>query len=317
MSQPAVEVVKFDPRLPDIIGDAPGYDTRGQRLLWVDTARGQVHEAIDRSGAYASGRTWQVASWATSVVPRAAGGFVAATNRDLVIVSDSGADAQETYPPVSTVLASLPPEGRPRLKSLVCDPAGRLLAGVVPDDHGGPGRLTCLEPDGTFRTILSGMPLIGGCAWSPDATTIYLVNSLLRRVDAFDYDAEGCRLDNGRTVLETDPERGVPYGLAVDREGCLWLPVMYGGEIRRYSATGELLTTVGLPTAMPTGCAFGGPDGTDLLITSCWLTHTPVVLEKLGLAADRREASLNDEVGGALLVCRPGVAGPPATPWSG
>jgi sugar lactone lactonase YvrE len=317
MSQPAVNVVRFDRRLPDIIGDAPSYDAGGQRLLWVDTSRGQVHEMTNGAGALEPGRTWQVASWATSVVPRAAGGFLVATNRDLVVVSDSGADAEETYPPVSTVLASLPADGRPRLKSLACDPAGQLLVGVVPDDHGGPGRLTCLEPDGTFRTILSGIPLIGGCAWSPDGNTVYAVNSLLRRIEAFDYDAEGCRLDNGRTVLETDPERGVPYGITVDHEGCLWLAVMYGGEVRRYSEAGELLAVVALPTAMPTGCAFGGADGTDLFITSCWLTHTPAVLEKLGLAAEPRAASLNDEFGGALFVCRPGVSGPPTTPMAG
>jgi sugar lactone lactonase YvrE len=315
MNQPTdlpVEVVRFDPRLPDIIGDTPAYDARAQRLLWVDTSRGQVHELTGPPGAYEPGRTWQVASWATAVVPRAGGGFVAATNRDVVVVSDEGADADKTYPPDSTVLASLPSDGRPRLKSLVCDPAGQLLAGLVPDDHAGPGRLTCLDPDGTFRTILSGVPLIGGCAWSPDGTTIYVVNSLLRSVEAFDYDADGCRLANVRTVLHTKPELGVPYGVTVDAEGGLWLAFMYAGEVRRYSAAGELLASVALPTAMPTGCAFGGSDGTELFITSCWLTHTRAVLEKLGLSAERREASLNDEFGGALFVCRPGVSGPPA-----
>src|SRR5258706_13016598 len=85
---------------PDIMGDTPAYDAQNRRLLWVDTARGQVHELTwDEKSERRLGRTWQVGSWATAVVPRASGGFIVATNRDIVAVSDEGK---------GTLLASLP-----------------------------------------------------------------------------------------------------------------------------------------------------------------------------------------------------------------
>lgn len=307
MSAPiGVEIVAS---FPDIMGDTPTYDAANRRLLWVDTARGQVHEVIwDKDSKRQLGRTWQVGSWATAVVPRASGGFVVATNRDIVAVSEDG---------TSTLLGFLPSnERRPRWKDLNCDPQGRLIGAWVPDDHRGAGELVRLEADGTFVTVLSGVTLATGVDWSPDGSTLYLSDSYAGTVDAFDYDSVGS-VKNRRTSIKIEPGAGVPDGLAVDVEGCIWLAVPWSSETRRYSPSGELLTTVHMPTATPIGCAFGGPDGNELFITSSWLKTPLAVLKRAGVSDERIEAALHDSVGGALFVCRPGMSGPPATAFAG
>jgi sugar lactone lactonase YvrE len=312
------EVLSFDPQSPDIVGDTPVYDAAGRRLLWVDAQRGQVHELNwSEDGTHRRGRSWQIGAFVAAVVPRAGGGFVAATASHLVVVSDDGPDYDKTYPAVSTVLTSLPNEGRPRLKNLACDPRGRLFAGVCPDDHSGPAQLTRLEPDGSFESVFSGIPVLGGCGWSPDGSTLYLSDIFGRTIEAFDYDVAAGTVENRRTAATIEPELGFPYGFTVDEEGCLWVAVVYGGVVRRYSPEGELLASVRTPTVMSGACTFGGPDGGDLLITSWWLTHGRGMLDELGIGRDRSEASLRDEHGGGLFTCRPGVCGPPSTPFAG
>jgi hypothetical protein len=63
-------------------------------------------------------------------------------------------------------------------------------------------------------------------------------------------------------------EEGVPDGLTVDSDGNLWVAVWGGGELRRYSPTGALLSVLPVPVERPTSCAFGGPDSSTLFFTS-------------------------------------------------
>jgi sugar lactone lactonase YvrE len=64
------------------------------------------------------------------------------------------------------------------------------------------------------------------------------------------------------------PEDGMPDGLAVDTDGCLWVALAGGGAVRRYAPDGAVVEQVDLPVAFPTSCAFGGDDLTDLFVTT-------------------------------------------------
>ena len=294
---------------PDIIGDSPAYDAANERLLWVDTARGLVHELTwDEESQRELGRTWSVASWATAVVPRARGGFVVATNRDVVAISDDGSSERLTSLPVE--------DRRPRWRDLTCDPKGRLVGGWVPDHHNGTGEFVRVEPDGGFTTIVPGIGVPGGCDWSPDGSTFYASDGYAVSVYAFDYDDAG-NVENQRTVIQIEPGAGLPTGLIVDDEGCIWVAVMWAGEVRRYSPDGEPLAAVRMPTATPVACAFGGPERDELFISSSWLKSPRSALVRAGVTEDRIEAALFDTFGGALYVCRPGVTGPPITAFAG
>jgi sugar lactone lactonase YvrE len=96
----------------------------------------------------------------------------------------------------------------------------------------------------------------------------------------------------------------VPDGLVVDSEGCLWVAMWSGGEVRRYSPTGGLLATLPVPVSQPTCPAFGGPDLSDLYLTTAWQ----------GLSEQQRAA---EPLAGHLLRTRPGAAGLPAGVFAG
>jgi sugar lactone lactonase YvrE len=69
-------------------------------------------------------------------------------------------------------------------------------------------------------------------------------------------------------VLSLDDTDGVPDGLTVDADGCLWIAIWGGGRLIRVAPTGELLTTVPMPVRQPSSCAFGGPGLDVLFVTS-------------------------------------------------
>src|SRR5919204_405258 len=71
-----------------------------------------------------------------------------------------------------------------------------------------------------------------------------------------------------RRVAAIEPGAGVPDGLVVDVEGCIWVALWEGWAVRRYSPDGELLGVVEVPAALVTKPAFGGPDLADLYITT-------------------------------------------------
>ena len=306
-------VVAIEPSVvtcfPDIIGESPVYDAANRRLLWADNGRGWVHELVwDVDSTRKLGQTWSVASWATAVVPRSSGGFVVATNRDVVAVAEDG---------TSTRLTSLPVDDRrPRWRDLSTDPRGRLIGGWVPDHHTGTGEFVRIERDGTFTTIVENVGVPGGCAWSADGSTFYMTDGYAPVVAAFDYDDEGNATER-REVIAIEPGAGLAFGLAVDDEDCIWVALMWAAEVRRYTPSGELLAIVRVPAATPVAPGFGGPDGDELFITTSWLKSPRSALVRAGLSEDRIDAALIDPFGGTLFVCKPGVTGPAATPFAG
>jgi D-xylonolactonase len=75
-----------------------------------------------------------------------------------------------------------------------------------------------------------------------------------------------------------------------------------GWSVRRYSPSGDLDRIVQLPVARVTSCAFGGPDLTDLYVTSA----------STGLSASELAAQ---PLAGSLFVVQPGVRNLRATPF--
>jgi sugar lactone lactonase YvrE len=92
---------------------------------------------------------------------------------------------------------------------------------------------------------------------------------------------------------------GFPDGLWVDDEGCLWVAMWGGGEVRRYAPDGGLVQAWPLPVSQPTACCLVGPT---LIITSA----------RMGLSA---EALAHQPAAGRVMAIDAGVTGPAATPY--
>jgi sugar lactone lactonase YvrE len=258
------------------LGEGPLWDERTNELLWVDILAGTVHRWDPQTGA---DRAFDAGTYVGAVVPRAAGGYALAVADGFAAASDDG---------VVTPLAAVGHDETTRMNDGACDGRGRFWAGSMRlDESPRAGCLYRLDVDHSLATICDGVTISNGIAWSPEDTLLYYVDTAIQAVDVFDYDADSGAATNRRRLFPVDGP-GAPDGLVVDSEGLLWIAFWGGGCVRRYSPGGELAEVVEVAAAHTTKPAFGGPDLTDLYITS---------------------AEGEGEHAGGLFVVQPGVAG--------
>ena len=283
-----------DPRVEVLVaagaelGEGPSWDVRSGRLLWIDVVAKQIFLTDVRTGA---SEVIPVPLPIGSVVPRAAGGFVAALEDGFWVVGLGPAYQVARIP-----------EARPglRFNDGKCDPAGRFWAGTMAYDQSpAAGALYRFGPDGHATLVLDGVTLSNGLAWSADGLTMYYIDSPTRRIDAFSFSPSTGEINDRRPVVHIPPEVGVPDGLTIDAEGGLWVALWSGGAVHRY-LDGLLDRVIELPVSQPTSCTFGGDDFDELFVTSA----------SDGLSAGERETQ---PLAGAVFRVRPGVRGlPPA-----
>jgi sugar lactone lactonase YvrE len=291
----------------DRLGEAPAWDALGQRLVWVDHPIGTVHEArSDGAGGWREVRRWDLNQHVAAAIPRSKGGLAIIGTTDIFILDEAGNTSP--FARIDADPASV------RINDAKCDPQGRLWAGTLALDFNPHAALYRIDPDGTVTTALEDVTLSNGLAWSPDGSVFYYVDSVTLTIEAFDFDAARGTLDNRRTVVTLQRGDGAANGITLDCEGCIWVALTGGGEVRRYAPDGTLLARVSIATPGATSCAFGGSSGEDLFITSR-AGRMPDVAITLGV----REAMMenNGPEAGGVFVCRPGTSGAAATPFAG
>ena len=268
------------------LGEGPVWDPIAGCLYFVDILRGHVHCA----GASRECRTIPIG--------RMVGALAATDGGDLVLAAQGGFARLDLATGHVTTIANLD-GGRPdiRMNDGKCDPAGRFWAGTMAlDERPNAGGLYRLDSDGRVHTMLTGVSISNGLDWSDDGRVMYFIDSPTLAVDAFDFDARTGAIANRRTVVRIDLGVGVPDGMTLDADGCLWVALWGGGAVHRYTPAGVLDAVVAVPTTYPTSCTFGGADLRDLYITTAAV--------KLS-ARDRAE----QPSAGGVFVARPGVRG--------
>jgi sugar lactone lactonase YvrE len=266
------------------VGEGPVWDVRTCRLVWVDILGRRIHATDPRTGATES---FEVPLHVGAVVPRAAGGYVAALQDGFWVVGDG---------PARRITAV--PEARPglRFNDGKCDPAGRFWAGTMAyDEAPGAAALYRLDASGRADRVLDGATISNGLDWSGDGRTMYYIDSPTQRIDALTFDMATGAIGGRLTVVRIPDELGTPDGMTVDAEGGLWVALWGGGVVHRY-VDGRLDREIRLPASRVTSCAFGDEDLGTLFITSA----------REGLSDD----DLRDQpLAGALFRVRTGVRG--------
>ncbi|WP_069759200.1 SMP-30/gluconolactonase/LRE family protein [Streptomyces sp. LUP47B] len=234
------------------LGEGPTWD--GERLLWIDILGARLHTYDPVSGH----RTVRVLDQHIGAVkPRAGGGLVLNLRDGVALLDPDDSFRWLHHEPVP---------GR-RANDAAVAPDGSLWAGTMRyDEAPGGGTLSRITGDGTHRTVLDDVAVSNGTGWSPDGRLMYYIDSPTRRVDVLDH--EGGRLSDRRPFVVIEDGAGFPDGLTVDADGCVWVALWDGGAVRRYTPDGTLDHVITLPTPRVTACAFGGPDLTDLYITT-------------------------------------------------
>jgi sugar lactone lactonase YvrE len=119
-----------------------------------------------------------------------------------------------------------------------------------------------------LKEVLSDLTIANGLGWSPDQKTMYFIDSLTSRVDSFDFDLASGAISNRQPFVTFSDPGVIPDGMTTDEDGGLWVALFGGSAVRRFDSSGKLTHTVSVPATQVTSCCFGGPDMSELFITT-------------------------------------------------
>lgn len=285
----------------DLLGESPVWDERHGTLYRVDALAGAILALDVRAGGVAGPeRRIEVGRHLGSVVTRA-------DDDGLLVAAQGGFHSVDLRTGAIELLAPVAADDPHILMNDgTCDPAGRFVAGTMHRNAlGGAGHLLRLDAaSGTATTLLEQVGISNGLAWDGSGRVLYYIDSLLSRVDRLGYD-----LDDG-TIVSREPAfdlrgfSGMPDGMSIDEQNCLWIAFWRAGVVRRFSADGQLLAEVAVPVARTTSCCLGGDDRRDLFITTA-------------RRSIRAASSDSEPLAGAVFHCRVDVPGLPTRHWSG
>ncbi|MEV0408850.1 SMP-30/gluconolactonase/LRE family protein [Actinoallomurus sp. NPDC050550] len=273
------------------VGEGPFWDRRTGLLHWVDILAGRIHTGDTRTGSRLEPVT--LPTLVGAAVPKTSGGFVAATKEGFADVDPGG---------TSTTRSAFLPAGH-RMNDAKCDASGRLWAGSTDMDFApGQGALHVLSPDWSSLHVLDGLTLPNGLGWSPDQRTFYLVDTIAGELNAFDVTPGRSTLANRRLLTRFNESSGMPDGMTIDTDGCLWIAMWGGDRLLRISPEGRTLMELPVPARQPSSCTFGGPDLDVLYVTT---------------AREGLDLEEEDPAGSVLAVRGLGARGLPATRFGG
>jgi sugar lactone lactonase YvrE len=275
------------------LGEGPYWVPEDDCLLWVDISGGKLHRTY-----FPSGETVTMDLDAVSAAfPAVGGGILTAGGSRLALHLPAERGERWTM----RVIAEVPAREGIRFNDAGVDPAGRVWVGSMHTNESEPlGALYRLDAGSVLTTVVKGVTVSNGLGWSPDGVRMYYADSPMRRIDVFDYDPATGEAFQRRVFADLSAFDGVPDGLTVDADGCVWVAIWGGGVLRRFAPDGTQDAVIEVPVSQPTSCAFGGPGMTDLYVTTA----------SIGLT----EAELNEQpLAGRLLRLRPGPVGLPST----
>lgn len=264
-------------------------------LSWVNIIAGEVHRYDPRTG---ESDTRNVGQAVGALVPRYGGGLVLALRDGFAALPSMDGALDWLVEVEADNTANRMNDGK-------CDRAGRFWASTMAfEATADAGALYRLDPDLSVRKVLDGLTIGNGLAWSADDRRFYFIDSMSGGVDVMDFDPDTGAVTNRRQLVKIPSSDGIPDGMTIDDDGCLWVALWGGGAVRRYTPEGQLDQVIELPAPNVTACTFGGDDLGDLYITTARQTMTD------------GDLAAQPQAGGVFRV-RPGVTGAPAFGFAG
>jgi xylono-1,5-lactonase len=266
---------------PDVIGtfcldlgEGPVWVERDQCLWFTDIKRQKIHR-YDPATGHAS--SWSAPSQVGFVVPASDGGFIAGLQ--------SGLHCFDPQSGTFTLLRSIDAD-RPgnRLNDGTVDPAGAIWFGTMDDSETqASGRYYRYFAGQLSNAGIAGIAITNGPCVSPDGRLIYLVDTLKGIIFRSEISDEGVLL-GCEPFIKIPGSDGKPDGPTIDSEGCIWVGLYGGWEVRRYSPTGNLLRRIRFPVSNVTKITFAGANMMTAYATTARHLLTPSQLVDQPLA---------------------------------
>ncbi|GFS15045.1 regucalcin-like [Elysia marginata] len=266
MSNPKIETLL--PTVYATCGEGPHWDVASQSLYSVDIQEGTALRWEADTGKKSKIKLDGTVSF---VVPCDRGGVVVGHNRN---ISHVDWDTQAT-----TVLGEVDKGTTNRLNDAKADASGRLWAGTmgleaVPGQVAGPvGALYSMSHDHKLTNQLGNISISNGLDWTDDNSVMFYIDSVPRKVYAFDFDLAAGTISNQRTAIEFAPDSlstyGLPDGMCLDAQGKIWVACFSASCVHCFDPeTGKTLQTLKFPATNITSVCFGGKNLDELFVTS-------------------------------------------------
>ena len=237
-----------------LLGEGPVWDAHTQTLYWIDILNKRLYANADI--------LLELDETIGCLAPRQSGGLIF-TKRFSFWTCES--DSSQLT--LLSALTDEPPNNR--FNDGKCDPRGRFLAGTMDMGEKDPNGSLYSFDGKSITTLLSGVTISNGMAWSPDHKTFYYIDTPTREVRAFDYDLETGAIANPRLAVRIPDEFGWPDGMTSDAQENLWIAMWGGAQVTKWDpATGQLLERIPVPARNVSSCVFGGKNLNELYLTS-------------------------------------------------
>jgi D-xylonolactonase len=245
------------------LGENPLWHSGEQCLYWTDIPAGSVYRYDPSVGVAEK-------VYEGGVV----GGFTIQADGTLLLFMEAGRIAKLKQRKIQILIEEIPDERTTRFNDVIADPKGRVFCGTMPTKER-PGRLYRLDPDGKLTLLVEGIGCSNGLAFSPDCQHLYYTDSHAYSIYRFKYSELTGEITDQETFIRCHQEDGYPDGLTRDSEGYLWSARWGGGCVIRYSPEGVEEQRIALPTTLVTSLTFGGPDLSDIYVTTARNTEAP------------------------------------------
>lgn len=237
-------------------GENPMWHATEGRVYWVDIPAGQLfrHEM-------STGKT-EIFEIGTAV-----GGFTFQADGALLLFMAKGSVAIWRNGKLEPVISDIPAERDTRFNDVIADPEGRVFCGTM-SSPAHAGRLYRLDTDCKITPILEGVGTSNGMGFTSKNRQFLHTDSHIREIRIYDYDRLTGGISNPRLFAQVTDAAGVPDGLTIDAEGCIWSARWDGACLVRYNPAGQELFRIKFPAEKVSSVTFGGPDYTDMFITT-------------------------------------------------
>lgn len=260
--------------MPELVADAqcliaegPVWHPDEGCLYWTDIPAGRIYRFDPASETHACVYEGEPV-----------GGITVQDDGSLLLLGARGSvkiwrDGQVT----NTILEEIGDERHTRFNDVIAGPDGEVISGTMATrDADGRitryGRLYRVDPNGQHTVLLDGMGSPNGMGFTPDLRQIYVTDSFpgVQAIVRFDYDRATGTISNGQVFHRAplDGSMSRPDGMTVASDGCIWSAHWDGAAVVRLGPNGEERARFPVPVARVSSVAFGGPDLTDLYITT-------------------------------------------------
>ncbi|CAZ86154.1 unnamed protein product [Tuber melanosporum] len=191
-----------------------------------------------------------------------------------------------------------------RINDGAVDVRGRFWAGSMRSFGLGPpqneGTLFRSDPTTHLNHVKYPVAIPNGIGFSPDNSTLYLVETRLKTIFAYRFEPETGGISHEQEFIKFDEDKhgpGVPDGLAISSDGDVWVAMRDGHKVLRIDPrTKDVKGIIEVPTSKQVACpAFVGEG---MVITTGKLVHL-----------DPDVAKTSAHAGDVFYVPLPGITG--------